>query len=98
MNHNLARAKMALPNGYCGLPLQKSYPHANACLTCPVFITTPDFLPQHHAQRTQTLQLITAAEARGQQRLAESNRTVLANLDTIITTLEAEPEDADHAR
>lgn len=98
MNHNLARAKMALPNGYCGLPLQKSCPHANACLTCPVFITTPEFLPHHHAQRTQTLQLITAAEARGQQRLAEANRTVLANLDTIITALESDPEDAEHAR
>lgn len=29
MQHNLARAKMALPNGYCGLPLQQSCPHAN---------------------------------------------------------------------
>ncbi len=93
MNHNLARAKMALPNGYCGLPLQKSCPHANACLTCSVFITTPVFLPQHRAQREQTLQLITAAEARGQQRLAESNRTVLTNLDTIITTLETEDQE-----
>lgn len=93
MNHNLARAKMALPNGYCGLPLQKSCPHANACLTCPVFITTPEFLPQHHAQREQTLQLITAAEARGQQRLAEANRTVLTNLNTIITTLEADQQE-----
>jgi ferredoxin len=93
MNHNLARAKMALPNGYCGLPLQKSCPHANACLTCPVFITTPEFLPQHRAQREQTLQLITAAEARGQQRLAEANRTVLTNLDTIITTLETDEQE-----
>ena len=33
MKQNLARAKMALPNGYCGLPLQKSCPHANAPLT-----------------------------------------------------------------
>jgi hypothetical protein len=23
----------ALPNGYCGLPRQRSCPHANACLT-----------------------------------------------------------------
>jgi len=30
MKQNLARVKMALPNGYCGLPLQKSCPHANA--------------------------------------------------------------------
>ena len=33
MKQNLARAKTALPNGYCGLPLQKSCPHANALLT-----------------------------------------------------------------
>ena len=50
MKQNLSRAKMALPNGYCGLPLQKSCPHANACLTCPLFITTSEFLPQHHQQ------------------------------------------------
>jgi len=51
MKQNLARAKMALPNGYCGLPLQKSCPHANACLTCPLFITTAEFLPQHRRRR-----------------------------------------------
>ena len=92
----LARATQALPNGYCGLPLQRSCPHANACLTCPMFLTTSEFLPQHHAQRQQTLELITAAEARGHQRLVEMNRTVLSNLDTIIDTLET-PETAEHA-
>ena len=91
-----ARATQALPNGYCGLPVQQTCPHANACLTCPMFLTTGEFLPQHHAQRQQTLELITAAEARGQQRLAEMNRTVLSNLDTIIDTLET-PETAEHA-
>jgi len=92
----LARATQALPNGYCGLPLQRSCPHANACLTCPMFLTTSEFLPQHHAQRQQTLELITAAEARGHQRLVEMNRTVLSNLDTIIDILET-PETAEHA-
>ena len=92
----LARATQALPNGYCGLPLQRSCPHANACLTCPMFLTTSEFLPQHHAQRQQTLELITAAEARGHQRLVEMNRTVLSNLDTIIATLETS-EAAEHA-
>ena len=53
-----------------------------------MFLTTSEFLPQHHAQRQQTLELITAAEARGHQRLVEMNRTVLSNLDTIIDTLE----------
>jgi hypothetical protein len=29
----LAQATQALPNGYCGLPMQRSCPHANALLT-----------------------------------------------------------------
>jgi integrase len=83
----LGRATQALPNGYCGLPVQKSCPHANACLTCPMFLTTPEFLSQHREHRQQVLQLITAAEARGQQRLVEMNQQVLDNLDRIITGL-----------
>lgn len=87
MKQNLARAQMALPNGYCGLPLQKSCPHANACLTCPLFITTAEFLPQHQQQLTDTRRLIAQAEAEGRDRMAQMNRTVEANLLTIITTL-----------
>lgn len=45
MKNNIARAKMALPNGYCALPMQQSCEFANACLNCPVFVTTPEFLP-----------------------------------------------------
>lgn len=84
----LSRATQSLPNGFCGLPVQKSCPHANACLTCPMFVTTADFLPQHHEQRRQTVQLISAAEARGQSRLIEMNQTVLHNLDRIIGSLD----------
>jgi Phage integrase family len=87
----LGRATQALPNGYCGLPVQKSCPHANSCLTCPMFITTPEFLPRHREHRRQVLQIITAAEARGQARLGEMNRQVLVSLDKIIGTLEADP-------
>ncbi len=87
----LGRATQALPNGFCGLPAVKTCPHANACLTCPMFVTTPEFLPQHREHRQQVLQIITAAEARGQARLAEMNQQVLGNLDNIITTLEADP-------
>jgi hypothetical protein len=93
MKQNLARAKMALPNGYCGLPLQKSCPHANACLTCPLFVTTAEFLPQHRKQLDDTRALIARAEADGHTRLAEMNRTVETNLLTIITTLEADQHD-----
>jgi len=92
MKQNLARAKMALPNGYCGLPLQKSCPHANACLTCPLFITTAEFLPQHQQQLADTRRLIAQSEAGGQERMVQMNRTVEANLLTIIASLDREPD------
>ena len=76
----LSRATQALPNGYCGLPLVQSCPHANACLACPMFLTTTEFLPQHRQPRQQTLQIVSAAEARGQTRMAEMNRQVADNL------------------
>jgi hypothetical protein len=82
----------ALPNGYCGLPVQKTCPHANACLTCPMFVTTPEFLPQHREQRQQLLQIVSATGACGQARVAEMNRQVLGNLQQIITTLESDPD------
>ncbi len=84
----LGRATQALPNGFCGLPVQKTCPHANACLTCPMFITTVDFLPQHRTHQRQVLEIITAAEARGQSRLVEMNQQVARNLDSIITALD----------
>lgn len=71
--------------------MQQSCPHANACLTCPMFLTTAEFLPHHRSQRQQTVEIISAAEARGQARLVEMNRHVLANLDRIITALDDEP-------
>ncbi|MFB6780961.1 hypothetical protein ACFCX0_26905 [Streptomyces sp. NPDC056352] len=57
-----------------------------------MFITTPEFLPQHHQQRSQIVQIISAAEARGQQRLVEMNQQVLRNIDRIITALEIDDE------
>ncbi len=89
----LSRATQALPNGYCQLPLVKTCPHANSCLTCPMFVTTAEFLPQHQAQREQAVQIISAAEANGHARVAEMNRQVAGNLDKIIATLEAEGPD-----
>ena len=86
----LSRATQALPNGYCELPLVRTCPHANSCLTCPMFVTSEEFLPQHHAHRQQTLQIISAAEANGQARVAEMNRQVAGNLDKIIAALETD--------
>src|ERR1019366_8339198 len=91
----VGRATQALPNGYCGLPIQQSCPHANACLApCPVFVTTAEFLPQHRAQHRATLQIISAAEARGPTRVAEMNRQVATNLQGIIASLEKDKKDA----
>jgi integrase len=90
MQHRLGLATQALPNGYCGLPVQQTCPHANACLTCPVFITTPAFLDQHRQHREQTQRLLATATANGQLRLVEMNQQVLTNLDRIIGALEAD--------
>ena len=62
-----------------------------------MFVTTAEFLPQHHAQRQATLQIISAAEANGHARVAEMNRQVAGNLDKIITTLEADGQDGKEA-
>lgn len=59
-----------------------------------MFVTTTEFLPQHRAQHRATLQIITAAGARGQTRVAEMNRQVATSLQSIITSLEADQKDA----
>jgi hypothetical protein len=66
---------------------------SNSCLTCPMFVTTAGFLPQHRAQHQATLQLITAAQAAGHARVAEMNKQVAVNLEKIITALQANGED-----
>ena len=60
-------------------------------------MTAAEFLTQHHAQRQQTLQLISAAEANGQARVAEMNRQVAGNLDKIIASHEDGGEDKEAA-
>lgn len=91
-------ATQTLPNGYCGLPVQKSCPHANACLTCPVFITGPEFLPELHEQRRRTLAIIDTAQAAGQSRMLQMNTQVLANLDRIVDSLSGnDAEETAHA-
>ncbi len=80
----LDRAKQTLPNGYCGMPAQSPCEHANPCLTCPLFTTTPEFLPQHLAQQRATLELIEAARSTGHQRIVSKNEQVARNLARII--------------
>jgi integrase len=99
VKHNLSRVRDSLPNGYCGRPPQQVCPHPNACLTCPDFQTTPQFLDIHRRQAATNLRLITRAEANGQARLAASLHQVQANLEKIIPALEAlgaDPQEAGH--
>jgi integrase len=86
-------ATQTLPNGYCGLPLQRTCPHANACLTCPVFLTGPEFLPELREQQQRTLTLIDVSERNGQARMVDMNQQVLTNLNRMISEVEkAAPE------
>jgi integrase len=99
VKHNLSRVQDSLPNGYCGRPPQQDCPHPNACLTCPDFQTTPQFLDIHRRQATTNLRLITRAEANGQTRLAANLRQVQTNLEKIIPALEAigaDPQETGH--
>lgn len=89
----LDQAKQTLPNGFCGMPAQSPCEHANPCLTCPLFLTTPEFLPQHQAQHRTTLELIEVARTNGHQRVVDKNEIVAHNLSRIITACQAcEPD------
>ena len=62
-------------------------PHANACLTCPVFLTGPEFLPELREQRHRTLTLIDVSRPTG-TRMVEMNQQVLTNLERMIGEIE----------
>jgi hypothetical protein len=95
VKHNLARVRDSLPNGYCGRPPQQDCPHPNACLTCPDFQTTPEFLGVHREQANVNRTLIAQADADGHFRLAANLRHVQTSLERIIPALEAVLEGAD---
>ena len=61
-----------------------------ACLTCPVFITGPEFLPELREHRGRTLTLIQTAETAGHGRIAQMNRQVLTNLDKMISGIQTD--------
>ena len=89
VKHNLSRIHDSLPNGYCGRPPQQDCPHPNACLTCPDFQTTPEFLHVHRQHAATNRKLIAQADADGHFRLAGNLRRVQDSLDHIIPALEA---------
>jgi site-specific recombinase XerD len=93
MRLSMVRAKVTLPNGYCGAPIQTDCEFANPCLDCSFFITTRDFLDQHRRQRDETKTMVAHAEHTGLVRLVEKNTRTLRKLDTIIGALEASGPD-----
>ncbi|MCI2421150.1 site-specific integrase [Saccharopolyspora sp. K220] len=86
---SMVRAKVTLPNGYCGAPVQTDCEYANPCLDCKFFITTAEFLDQHRRQRNETSQMISDAENAGLRRVVEKNTRTLTKLTTIIDALES---------
>jgi integrase len=84
----LARARQALPTGYCGLPLQQRCPHPNACLSCDSFLTDLTFLEQHREHLARVEQQLEQARGSGWERIAESNESDRINLINIIEGLE----------
>jgi integrase/recombinase XerD len=78
-----------LPNGSCALPtISKGCPHANACLTCTHFRTSPEHLPTHKREQHETEKIIEKAKANGWDRMVEMNEQKLTNLNNIIAGLE----------
>ena len=90
MKERIARAKQALPNGYCGLPLVQSCPHPNACLSCDSFLTDGSFRHVHERQLAHTRGLRDRAKRSENVRLVElleadehALRRILEGLDAI---------------
>ena len=78
--------------------LERLTPHyrhlvVNACLTCPDFQTTVQFLPVHRRQAQETTELIERAQSAGHERLAANHRRVLVNLEKVICALEGVERD-----
>jgi hypothetical protein len=89
MKERIARAKQALPNGYCGLPLVQSCPHPNACLSCPSFLTDASFRSVHEQQRAETEQLLGRARAADSVRLVALLQRDHSSLTQILEGLDA---------
>jgi integrase len=95
MKERIARAKQALPNGYCGLPLVQTCPHPNACLSCDSFLTDGSFRAVHEQQQAETRRLLSAARENDNLRLVEVLERDEQSLSRILAGLDA--LDADHA-
>jgi ferredoxin len=93
MKERIARAKQALPNGYCGLPLVQSCPHPNACLTCESFLTDGSFRAVHEQQQGETRRLLEKARKQDNVRLIEMLERDEQSLSRILEGLDAVEHD-----
>lgn len=89
---SLVRAKVTLPIGYCGAPVQPDCEYANPSLDYRLFITAGDFLQQHRQRWQETSELIAQSEEAGLGRVEEKSRRTLGKLDKIISPLEGTAE------
>jgi integrase len=89
MKDHIARAKQALPNGYCGLPLVQTCPHPNACLSCENFLTDVSHTPIHAHQLAETQRLKADAQRNGHSRLIELLQRDEDTLTRILAGLDA---------
>jgi len=97
MKERIARARQALPNGYCGLPLVQTCPHPNACLSCDSFLTDGSFRAVHEQQLAQTRELLAGARENGNLRLVDVLERDQTSLTRILDGLNAIDADASEA-
>jgi integrase len=89
MKERISRARQALPNGYCGLPLVQTCPHPNACLSCDNFLTDNSFRAIHQQQLDHTQTMLSDARERGAVRLVDVLEHDEVSLVRIIDGLDA---------
>jgi integrase len=88
LKHQLARSKQTLPDGECGLPIQQTCPHPNACHSCPHFLTDERYRPVLQEQLVRAERRVGDAERAGHERAAEINRPDVLDLRRIIAGLD----------
>ncbi len=95
MKERTARAKQALPNGYCGLPLAQRCPHPNACLSCASFLADGSLRAVHEQQHGEARRLLEKARKNNNLRLLDVLARDEQSLSRILEGLDA--IEADHA-
>ncbi len=83
------KTRSQLADGFCTLPEKSDCDFVpSPCLTCPMFRTTPEFLPVHRRRLDGSLEELQLATSEGRDRAAESHRAAARKLTVIISGLE----------